>query len=61
MNRLALMLTAAEAVWLIPFVCGLMFLAAVAVERIARRLAPATDPRDLVDRAHRWGDEGGES
>ena len=55
MTRLALMLTAAEAIWLVPFVGGLMFLAAVAYVRVTT----PTDPRDLVDRAHDW--DGGES
>ena len=54
MTRLTLMLTAAEAVMLPAFVCGLIFLAAVAVERIARRVSPTTDPRDAVKRAHEW-------
>lgn len=49
-ERLSLMLTAAEAIWLIPFVGGCLFLAAVAYVRATT----PTDPRDLVDRAHEW-------
>lgn len=41
-------LTAAEAIWLIPFVCGLIFLAAVAVERVARWLSRPSDYVGLV-------------
>lgn len=55
MTRLALMLTAAEAVMLPAFALGLLFLAAVAIERFARWLSPQTDPRELVERGRERG------
>jgi len=57
LTRLALLLTAAEAIWLIPFTLGCLFLAAVAIERAARWLAPDTDPRRNVTAAHEWEEE----
>jgi len=53
LTRLALLLTAAEAIWLIPFTLGCLFLAAVAVERVARWLAPDPDIAAAVERARR--------
>lgn len=58
MTRLHMMLTAAEAIWLIPFVCGCLWLAAVAVERVARWLAPDPDVAAAVERARGGCDRG---